>query len=99
MYCSENNCDLAECHRCFPVPGCDDHEKCRMSTHPAIGQKVIYSHMCNGTATGTVVEIKQGNQWPDVRFQVDDKSPLAEYITLSASWLNWDGDPWDASKS
>ncbi len=28
IFCESNECDLAECHRCFTRRNCKDHEKC-----------------------------------------------------------------------
>lgn len=31
-YCANNDCEQPSCHRCFPLPGCKDHEKCQEFT-------------------------------------------------------------------
>lgn len=29
LWCRDNSCERTECHRCFPVRGCSNHESCR----------------------------------------------------------------------
>lgn len=29
LWCHDNTCERTECHRCFPVRGCSNHESCR----------------------------------------------------------------------
>ena len=91
IYCEENNCEQSECHRCFPVPGCGGHEKCRSITHPAVGTVVSWDR---GNRAGTVVEVLgfKGGHFPSVL--VVEHHSFGKQITIETDWINWEGDPW-----
>lgn len=42
VWCVNNECEQPECHRCYPVVGCAEHEKCREETKLRRKYRVLY---------------------------------------------------------